>query len=109
DPFWGHEKVACFVSDAASTMGQMSLWVAMPGAEKLYQAASDGGDQGPIEHVSLDSSATYCVYTVLAAGGVSSGGTTYIGLRNLDTGATTPLIEGPGGAYDAAISPDGAW
>ncbi|HWV23943.1 MAG TPA: hypothetical protein VNZ58_07120, partial [Thermomicrobiales bacterium] len=108
DPCWSHEQVACFVSDADAEYGEMSLWVILPEAAYAYEAASDGGDQGAIENVSVDGGATYCVYTVLAAGG-TEGGTTYITLRDLNTGTTWPIIEGPLGAYDAAISPDSKW
>lgn len=108
DPSWNHEDVACFISDSGASYGEMQLWVLLPQEGTAYQAAHDGGDQGSIENVSVDSSATWCVYTVLAAGGVE-GGTTYITLRDLNTGATYPILEGPAGAYDAAISPDGEW
>jgi len=108
DPCWSHEQVACFISDMNSSFGEMSLWVIDPEVGQAYEAADDGGDQGAIENVSVDAKATFCAYTVLAAGG-AEGGTTYITLRDLDTGTTYPIIEGPQGAYDAAISPDGEW
>lgn len=108
DPCWSHESVACFISDANSLYGEMQLWVLLPGDEYAYEAATDGGDQGSIENVSVDKTATFCVYTVLAPGG-SGGGVTYISMRDLNNGTTYPLIEGPRGVYDAAISPDSSW
>jgi TolB protein len=32
-----------------------------------------------------------------------------VGMRDLNLGTTYPMIEGPQGAYDPAISPDGEW
>ncbi len=108
DPFWSQSGIVCFISDAASTMGQMELWILLPEQETAYVAANDGGDQGPPEKVSVDAAGTFCAYTVLAQGG-PEGGTTYITMRDLNMGTTYPLIEGPQGAYDPAISPDAAW
>lgn len=108
DPCWSHERVACFISDTNASFGEMSLWILIPEDGYAYVAANDGGDQGSIENVSVDANATFCVYTVLAPGG-AEGGTTYISLRDLNVGTTWPIIEGPQGAYDPAISPDSEW
>jgi dipeptidyl aminopeptidase/acylaminoacyl peptidase len=108
DPFWSQADIVCFVSDAASTLGQMTLWVLDPVDGFAYEAAYDGNDQGPVENVSVDAAATFCVYTVLSAGG-AEGGTTYISMRDINNGTTYPIIEGDMGAYDAAISPTADW
>jgi Tol biopolymer transport system component len=108
DPFWSQADVVSYVSDAGSTAGEMALWLLDPEDGVAYQAAYDGNDQGPLENVSVDETATYCVYTVLSAGG-TEGGTTYISMRDLNTGTTYPIIEGELGAYDAAISPSADW
>lgn len=108
DPFWSEADVVCYVSDVNSSFGEMTIWILDPANGSTYQAASDGGDQGSVENVSMDASATFCAYTVLAPGGLE-GGTTYISMRSLDTGTTYPIIEGNHGAYDPAISPDADW
>jgi Tol biopolymer transport system component len=106
DPFWSAAGIVCYVSDAGSEGTVMQLWILDPESGEAYVAADDGGDQGPLEHVSVDANATWAVYTVLAQGG-TEGGTTYVTMRDINTGATYPIIEGPQGAYDPAISPDG--
>jgi Tol biopolymer transport system component len=108
DPYWSQADVVCFVSDSGSAFGEMALWVLDPDDGLAYQAAYDGNEQGPLENVSVDEAATYCVYTVLSAGG-PDGGTTHISMRDLNTGTTYPVIEGELGAYDAAISPSADW
>jgi Tol biopolymer transport system component len=106
DPYWSASGIVCFVSDAATEGTVMQLWILDPDSGEAYVAADDGGDQGPIEHPSVDENATWVVYTVLSQGG-TEGGTTYVTLRDINTGTTYPIIEGPQGAYDPAISPDG--
>lgn len=108
DPFWSSSGIACFVSDIESTYGEMSLWILEPENVFAYAAAYDGNDQGSIENVSIDGAGVFAVYTVLSAGG-PEGGTTYISMRDLNTGTTYPIIEGEMGAYDAAISPSSDW
>lgn len=108
DAFWCQADIVCFVSDAASSYGEMQLWILDPDNGAAYVAPYDGNDQGPLENVSVDATATFAVYTVLSTGGVE-GGTTYVSMRDLNVGTTYPIIEGPLGAYDPAISPDGAW
>ena len=108
DPFWSDAGIVCFISDAGSETRQMELWILDPESRSAYRAATDGGDAGSIEQVTVDADATWAVYTVFAAGG-AEGGTTYIALRDINLGTTYPIIEGPRGAYDAAISPDAAW
>jgi TolB protein len=106
DPVWSEAGIVCYISDAESETKAMQLWILDPGNGSAYIAASDGGDAGPIEHVSIDANAVWVVYTVLAQGG-AEGGTTYVALRDINTGTTYPIIDGPRGAFDPAISPDG--
>lgn len=108
DACWSQAGVVCYVSDANSSFGEMMIWILNPDDGTSYQAATDGTDQGPVESVSVDASAAFCVYTVLSAGG-EGGGTTYIAMRDLNMGTTYPIIEAAHGAYDAAISPDADW
>lgn len=108
DPCWSAADVVCYVSDAASEFGEMELWILDSDNGEAYVAPDDGNEQGPVESVSVDASAVYAVYTVLAAG-AEEGGTTYVSMRDLNVGTTYRLFEGPMGAYDPAISPDGAW
>ena len=104
-PYWSDAGIVCFVSDM-QTSGQMLLWIMTAISEDMYTAPSDGTDLGNIEHVSVDDSGTYAVYTVLEPD-ESAGGTTYVALRNLNTGITTPVADGTTGMYDPDISPDG--
>lgn len=106
DPYWSHADLIVYISDSGSEFGEMRLWVLDPESGSTYLAADDGQDQGPPEHVSVDADAVYCVYTVFSPGG-PDGGVTYISMRDLNTGTTYPVIEGPRGAYSPAISPNG--
>lgn len=106
DPYWSLAGIVCYVSDSGSENGEMRLWILNPETGEAYVASDDGQEQGPIEHVSVDGDAVYCVYTVFSPGG-AEGGTTYVSMRNLDTGTTYPIIEGYQGAYAPAIAPDG--
>lgn len=108
DPFWSDAGFVCYVSDAESEFGEMRIWILDPDDGSTYLANMDGGDQGPVEHVSVGGAGVFCVYTVLSMGG-PEGGTTYVSMRDLDTGTTYPLFEGERGAYDPAISPDADW
>lgn len=108
DPFWSSADIVCYISDVDSVYREMALWILLPDDKYAYMAAYDGNDQGPLENPAVDANANYCVYTVLSAGG-TEGGTTYVSMRDLNIGTTYPIIEGPQGAYDPAISPDSAW
>jgi WD40 repeat protein len=108
DPFWSAADIVCYISDVDTTFREMALWILLPDDNYAYLAASDGSDLGPLENPAVDAGANFCVYTVLSAGG-AEGGTTYVSLRDLNMGTTYPIIEGPQGAYDPAISPDSAW
>lgn len=108
DPSWSASGLVCYASNQDSPTGTMALWILDPARETTYPAAFDGMEDGSIEHVSVDADGIYVVYTVLV-GGWGGSSTTYISMRDLNTGATYPIIEGPQGAYDPAISPDGEW
>ncbi len=108
DPSWSKAGIICYASTEGSAAGEPIMWILDPSAETTYPAASDNTDAGAIEHISVDASALYAVYTVLS-GGWGPGSTTYIAMRDLNMGTTYPMIEGPQGAYDPAISPDGTW
>lgn len=108
DPFWSEADIICYISDANSGFGEMELWILDPDDREAYVAPYDGNEQGPLECVSIDASATFAVYTVLSAGG-AEGGVTYVSMRDLNVGTTYPLVSSNQGVYDPAISPDGAW
>ena len=106
DPAWSANGVIVYVSDREAEERELRLWL-LPSWESVGGLApTDESDPGDIEHVSVDANATVVVYTVLALGG-PEGGTTYVAIRDLKSGATTPLVEGPRGAFDPAVSPDG--
>lgn len=108
DPSWSASGLVCYASNQDSADGSLRLWILDPARETTYPAASDGLEEGSIEHISVDAEGLYAVYTLLV-GGWGGSATTYVSLRDLNTGATYPVIEGPQGAYDPAISPDGEW
>jgi Tol biopolymer transport system component len=106
DPAWSASGAIVYVSDRESEEKALRLWL-MPSWESAGGLApTDETDLGDIEHASLDANATAVVYTVLALGG-SQGGGTYVAIRDLKSGATFPLVEGPRGAFDPALSSDG--
>ncbi len=106
DPAWSANGVIVYVSDRESEDGTLRLWL-MPTWESAGGLApTDETDPGDIEDASVDANATVVVYTVLALGG-SQGGGTYVAIRDLQSGATFPLVEGPRGAFDPALSSDG--
>lgn len=108
DPSWSQSGIVCYASNQDSPAGEMQLWILDPDAETTYMAAWDGLEEGSLEHISVDGDGVYAVYTVLV-GGWGPGSSTYVSLRDLNMGTTYPMIEGPQGAYDPAISPDGEW
>ena len=105
DPCWSPGGVIAFASDKGTTDHLMQLWLMDSVRDDPYLAPYDGGDAGGIEHVALNAGGDLAAYTVLAAGG-QLGGITYVAVRDLITGTTTPVAEGPLGAYDPTISPD---
>jgi Tol biopolymer transport system component len=108
DPSWSRSGIVCYASNQDSPYGDLRLWILDPAAETTYLAAWDGVDGGSLEQVSVDGDGVYAAYTVLV-GGWGGGSSTYVSLRDLASGTTYPLIEGPRGAYDPAISRDGDW
>ena len=107
DPSWSTSGRIGFISDRGSPDRMMQLWLMEAGARQAVVAPSDGQDTGSIEHLDLSRDGATAVYTVLAAGG-EVGGSTYVALRDLESGATSPIAEGVQGAYDPALSPDGS-
>lgn len=107
DPSWSTSGRIGFISDRGSPDRMMQLWLMEAGARQAVVAPSDGQDTGSIEHLDLSRDGATAVYTVLAAGG-EIGGSTYVALRDLESGATYPIAEGVQGAYDPALSPDGS-
>lgn len=105
DPSWSPSGSIAFASDKGTTDHLMQLWLMNSVRDDPYLAPYDGGDAGGIEQVVINAEGDLAAYTVLAAGG-ALGGITYVAIRDLVTGATTPIAEGPLGAYDPAISPD---
>jgi Tol biopolymer transport system component len=107
DPSWSESGVIGFISDRGSPERLMQLWLMREDSSSAFLAPTDGRDAGSIEHLELSRDGNAAVYTVLAAGG-ELGGTTYVALRNLQSGATYPIVEGVQGAYDPTLSPDGS-
>lgn len=107
DPSWSAAGRIGFISDRASEDRRMQLWIMDADSRQAVMAPTDGQDAGSIEQLDLSRDGDTAVYTVLAAGG-DLGGSTYVALRDLDSGASYPVAEGVQGAYDPALSPDGS-
>lgn len=107
DPSWSASGRIGFISDRGSPDRLMQLWLVEAGSRQSAVASTDGQDAGSIEQLELSRDGETAVYTVLAAGG-ELGGSTYVALRELGSGATYPIAEGLHGAYDPALSPDGS-
>lgn len=107
DPSWSASGRIGFISDRGSPDRLMQLWLMEPDSRQAVVAPADGQDAGSIEQLELSRDGDVAVYTVLAAGG-ELGGSTYVALRDLESGATYPIAEGVQGAYDPALSPDGS-
>lgn len=107
DPSWSETGLIGFISDRGSPDRLMQLWLMEKDSRSAFLAPADGQDAGGIEQLELSRDGDVAVYTVLAAGG-ELGGSTYVALRDLGTGATYPIAEGAQGAYDPTLSPDGS-
>lgn len=107
DPSWSASGRIGFISDRGSADRLMQLWMMEADSRQPVVAPADGRDAGSIEQLELSRNGEFAVYTVLAAGG-NLGGSTYVALRDLESGATYPIAEGVRGAYDPALSPDGS-
>lgn len=104
DPFWSESNIIVFASTSESPNGVPQLWILRYETDTLFLGPSDYAETGWIEKITVDAAGRYACYTVLSEDLVS-----YIGMRDLDTGATWPVMEGALGAFDGAISPDGRW
>lgn len=107
DPSWSASGRIGFISDRGSADRLMQLWLMEADSRQPVVAPADGRDAGSIEQLELSRDGEIAVYTVLTAGG-ELGGSTYVALRDLESGATYPIAEGVQGAYDPALSPDGS-
>ena len=105
DPFWSESGIVAFASTAENPYQQLQLWILRYDENQILPGPSDLLEPGQIEKVTVDAAGKYACYTVTGAGLMSS----YIGLRDLDTGASRPVLEGAQSAYDGAISPNGRW
>jgi Tol biopolymer transport system component len=104
DPWWSESNIIVFGSTADSVNGFPQLWILRYESETVFLGPTDYMESGWIEKITVDANGKYACYTVLGDGMVS-----YIGMRDLDTGATWPVLEGAHGAFDSAISPNGRW
>lgn len=104
DPFWSESNIVVFASTAESTSGTPELWILRYDSDTIFAGPSDLMEIGWIEKTTVDAAGKYACYTVLSEAMVS-----YIGMRDLDTGITWPVMEGVLGAFDGAVSPNGRW
>lgn len=105
DPFWSESGIIAFASTADSPDRTLQLWLLRYEDNLMFLAPTDYMEPGPIEKITVDASGKYACYTVTGEHLMSS----YIGMRDLDTGLTWPIMEGAKGAFDGAISPNGRW
>lgn len=105
DPFWSESGIVVFASTAENPALQLQLWILRYETNLMFPGPTDFTEPGPVEKMTVDAVGKYACYTVTGENLMSS----YIGMRDLDTGATWPVMEGVRGAYDGAISPNGRW
>ena len=104
DPFWSESDIVVFASTAESLSGQPQLWILRYGSDTMFVGPSDYAETGWLEKITVDAAGKYAAYTIL-----SDTMQSYISMRDLDTGATWPVMEGALGAFDGAVSPNGEW
>lgn len=104
DPFWSESNIVVFASTADSSSGAPQLWILRYQSDTMFVGPTDMAETGWIEKITVDAAGKYACYTVLSDTMVS-----YISMRDLDTGATWPVMEGALGAFDGAVSPNGQW
>lgn len=105
DACWSESDIIVFSSNAETTDGALKLWILRFDSDYMFPGPNDGAEPGQLEKVSVDAHGRYAAYTVMGDDLMSS----YISMRDLDSGITYPVMEGAQGAYDAAISPNGDW
>lgn len=105
DAFWSESDIVVFSSNAESANGELGLWILRHSTELMFPSPNDFVEPGPVQKATVDAAGKYAAYTVTGEDLMTS----YIGMRDLDTGQTWLAMEGALGAYDGAISPDGEW
>ena len=105
DPFWSESGIIVFASTSGNIYLHLQLWVLRYDSNLMFPGPTDYGETGQIEKVTVDAAGKYASYTVIGPDLRSS----YIGMRDLDTGETWPVMQGARGAFDGAISPNGRW
>lgn len=105
DPFWSDSGIIVFASTADNPYLQLQLWILRYDSNQMFPGPTDYGETGQVEKITVDAAGKYACYTVTGSNLRSS----YIGMRDLDTGQTWPVMQGIQGAYDGAISPNGRW
>jgi dipeptidyl aminopeptidase/acylaminoacyl peptidase len=107
DPDWGRTGLIGFISDMFGSGGYLALWLMASTREPPYLALQtvEEDDLSGLCLAPRDSLAAYAVRVRLGDGRF----TTYVALRDLDTGETFPVAESSGDMFDPAISPDAAW
>ena len=105
DPAWSASGTILFASEDAGGRGRMALWLLSgPAASPVPVPLATRGEG--IEGISVSADGTLAAYTERPLAG-DSGPTTVI-VANVIDDSTTVLANDDGGAFDPAISPDGA-
>lgn len=107
DPDWSRTGLIGFMSDAFGSGGFLALWLLASPADQPYLALQTvlEDDISGLALAPFNSLATYTVRVRMGNGPLS----TYVAIRDLDTGATSPVAQSSGDIFDSAISPDTAW
>lgn len=105
DPFWSESGIIVFASTADNLNLQLELWILRYASNLMFPGPTDYAEPGQIEKITVDAAGKYACYTVTGQNLMSS----YIGMRDLDSGQTWPVMQGAKGAFDGAISPNGRW
>lgn len=107
DPDWARSGLIGFVSDLAGSGGFLSLWL-LPSLQDAPYLALQTVAEDDISGLCLASRDALATYTVRVWMGDGTF-TTYVALRDLNNGVTTPVAQSSGDIFDSAISPDNAW
>lgn len=107
DPDWARSGLIGFVSDLVGSGGYLSLWL-LPSPQDAPYLALQTVAEDDISGLCLapyEALATYTVRVWMGDGNF----TTYVAMRDLNNGVTTPVAQSSGDIFDSAISPDNSW
>jgi hypothetical protein len=107
DPDWSRAGLIGFMSDAYGSGGYLSLWLLASPGDNPYLALQTVAEDD-ISGLALAPHDPIAAYTVRVSMGDGTF-STFVALRDLNSGITAPVAQSSGDIFDSAISPDSAW